>query len=48
MRVSYFNKVNEDGKVEIPKEFLKRLGINEDDELEIIIEKNEIKIAKIK
>lgn len=35
MRKSIFKKINEEGKLEIPEEFLKQIGINEGDEIEI-------------
>lgn len=47
MRKSYFKKLDQENNIEIPQEFLKKLGINENDELEIIVENNEIKICKL-
>lgn len=48
MRKSIFKKIDEEGKLEIPEEFLKQLGIENEDELEIITSDDEIMLRKLK
>jgi len=46
MRKSHIKKVDQDGNIEIPAEFLKQLGIDNEAELEIIVDGDRIMIKK--
>lgn len=48
MRKSIFKKIDEEGNLEIPEEFLNQLGIENEDELEIITSDDEIMLRKLK
>lgn len=48
MRKSIFKKIDEEGNLEIPEEFLNQLGIENEDELEIIFDDEAIMLRKLK